>query len=574
LTSTPSETPTYTSTPSETPTPSDTPTYTSTPSNTPTYTYPPTATSTPSATPTVTAIQNPALSVIKSVASTGPYALGDTIAFSILVTNTGNITLTNVTASDNSAILGSCAAASLAPNANIKCNATHVVTQADLNNGSYSNTATASSTQTLPVTSTATVIFGTSNNNISGTVFNDTNVNGIQDTGELGIPGVTVTLYDQSSSVVASTMTASDGSYSFINLPPGIYSVVETNLSGYVSTTLDHASVLLSSGTIAVVNFGDVLTGASVVDPAVTKFGNPSTAAVGDTVIFTITMGNNGSANALNVILTDTKPSFLDIHSINISPDHNFPVTISGNTFTIDFGTVTPSDFYTVTVVTVVNHLGTPPGGDNNVSITTSSSGDPLYNDQATAHITIPSNVLPQTGFTPGTHTSLAAEPDGYYDTGNDLTIEISSLGVSTTIVGVPEAAGAWDVSWLGDQAGYLEGTAFPTWSGNSVLTGHVYGADGLPGPFVNLKTLKWGDQVIIHFAGQQYIYEVRTNEVISPTDASIFSHKDYPWLTLLTCKDYNAQTNSYAHRVAVGAVLVQIEADPPAGSPSTPHQR
>ena len=32
---------------------------------------------------------------------------------------------------------------------------------------------------------------------------------------------------------------------------------------------------------------------------------------------------------------------------------------------------------------------------------------------------------LPQTGFTPGTHTSLAVEPDGYYDTGNDLTIEI-----------------------------------------------------------------------------------------------------------------------------------------------------
>ena len=113
---------------------------------------------------------------------------------------------------------------------------------------------------------------------------------------------------------------------------------------------------------------------------------------------------------------------------------------------------------------------------------------------------------------------------------------------------------------------GYLEGTAFPTWSGNSVVTGHVYGADGLPGPFVSLNTLKWSDQVIIHFAGQRYIFEVRTNEVISPTDTSIFSHKDYPWLTLLTCKDYNARTNSYAHRVAVGAVLIKIKSDPPPG--------
>ena len=173
---------------------------------------------------------------------------------------------------------------------------------------------------------------------------------------------------------------------------------------------------------------------------------------------------------------------------------------------------------------------------------------------------------LPLTGFAPGAVTSLAAKPDHTYDTSTDLTIEIPALVVRTTIVGIPEAGGTWDVSWLGDQVGYLEETAFPTWSGNSVVTGHVYGPDGLPGPFVNLRTLKWGDQVIIHFAGQRYIFEVRTNEVISPTDTSIFSHKDYPWLTLLTCKDYNVQTNSYAHRVAVGAVLIKIEPDPAPG--------
>lgn len=129
------------------------------------------------------------------------------------------------------------------------------------------------------------MIFGTSTNSISGIVFNDTNANGVQDTGEPSIPGVTVSLYDQNNNVVATTTTTADGSYSFHNLPPGIYTVVETNLSGYVSTTLDHVSVVLSSGTKAVVNFGDLQTQASVVDPAVTKYGNPSTAHVGDTVI-------------------------------------------------------------------------------------------------------------------------------------------------------------------------------------------------------------------------------------------------------------------------------------------------
>jgi LPXTG-site transpeptidase (sortase) family protein len=152
------------------------------------------------------------------------------------------------------------------------------------------------------------------------------------------------------------------------------------------------------------------------------------------------------------------------------------------------------------------------------------------------------------------------------YDTSSDLTIEIPALGIKTSIVGVPQSGDSWDVTWLGNQVGYLNGTAFPTWSGNSVLTGHVYGTSGLPGPFINLHTLKWGDQIIIHFAGQRYIYQVRENTTVSPTDTSVFKHQNQPWITLITCKDYNASTNTYAHRVAVGAVLVQVVSDTSSG--------
>jgi len=181
--------------------------------------------------------------------------------------------------------------------------------------------------------------------------------------------------------------------------------------------------------------------------------------------------------------------------------------------------------------------------------------------------------VLPLTGFAPGVVTALPDLSVYYSDLGS-LWLEIPRLWVQMPIVGVAFGQDGWDVSWLGNDAGWLNGTAYPTWSGNSVITGHVYGADGLPGPFVNLTNLVWGDQVIIHFGGQRYIYVVRTNEVISPTDTSIFSHKNYPWLTLLTCKDYNAKTNTYAHRVAVGAVLIRIEADPPTDAAATDHQR
>jgi LPXTG-site transpeptidase (sortase) family protein len=141
------------------------------------------------------------------------------------------------------------------------------------------------------------------------------------------------------------------------------------------------------------------------------------------------------------------------------------------------------------------------------------------------------------------------------------LTLEIPSLGVNIPIVGVPLRNGEWDVSWLGRQAGWLEGSAFPSWNGNSVLTSHVYLPNGFPGPFVNLNTLKYGDQVIVHAFGQKYTFEVRTNAIVEPNDTSALKHEDKPWLTLVTCKEYDEKTNTYRKRVVVRAVLVSVTA-------------
>jgi len=46
----------------------------------------------------------------------------------------------------------------------------------------------------------------------------------------------------------------------------------------------------------------------------------------------------------------------------------------------------------------------------------------------------------------------------------------------------------------------------------------------------------------------------------VLPNDVSVISHKTTPWLTLLTCKDFDAASNSYLHRVAVSAALVRTE--------------
>jgi uncharacterized repeat protein (TIGR01451 family) len=72
-------------------------------------------------------------------------SVGDVITYTIVATNTGNVTLHNVTITDPNAVLGTCNPAipvtDLAPGATITCSATHVVTQADLDAGSYLNTA-------------------------------------------------------------------------------------------------------------------------------------------------------------------------------------------------------------------------------------------------------------------------------------------------------------------------------------------------------------------------------------------------------------------------------------------------
>ncbi len=56
-------------------------------------------------------------------------------------------------------------------------------------------------------------------------VWVDANRNGVQDAGEPGLSGVNVTLLDAGDSTVASTVTASDGSYRFIDLAAGNYRV-------------------------------------------------------------------------------------------------------------------------------------------------------------------------------------------------------------------------------------------------------------------------------------------------------------------------------------------------------------
>jgi len=95
---------------------------------------------------------------------------------------------------------------------------------------------------------------------ISGTVYRDANRNGAKDSGDVGLAAVTVTLEDSTSTVIATTTTAADGTYSFPPQPASSYTVVETQPTGYQSgpeNATNSVALALTAGTPATVNFGE-----------------------------------------------------------------------------------------------------------------------------------------------------------------------------------------------------------------------------------------------------------------------------------------------------------------------------
>jgi LPXTG-site transpeptidase (sortase) family protein len=206
------------------------------------------------------------------------------------------------------------------------------------------------------------------------------------------------------------------------------------------------------------------------------------------------------------------------------------------------------------------------PGVQSNYNVnSTERFYDPLdpagVNDYGvSSSVTINKLVLPKTGFAPGRVTTLSAQPKAKaYRQMGTLTLEIPRLGVNLPVVGVPVTDRGWDLTWLSNQAGWLEGTAYPSLAGNTGITAHTYLADGTPGPFVNLGTLNWGDQVYVHANGKKYTYEVREVRQIWPHDLSVLEHEEYDWITLITCREYNELTDDYNYRVVVRAVLVSV---------------
>ena len=97
---------------------------------------------------TVDAVQSPELSIVKTALDTSFAAVDTALDYEYVVTNTGNVTITDpVSVSDDRIASVTCPVlplAGLAPNASVTCSATYLVTQADIDAGNVTNIASAS----------------------------------------------------------------------------------------------------------------------------------------------------------------------------------------------------------------------------------------------------------------------------------------------------------------------------------------------------------------------------------------------------------------------------------------------
>jgi LPXTG-site transpeptidase (sortase) family protein len=344
------------------------------------------------------------------------------------------------------------------------------------------------------------------------------------------------------------------------------------------------------SGTLS-----DQAVGVVILEPDlyITKEVDLRTIYPGQLRTFTITIGHTGASqtSAFNVEITDIIPVELDYQPVirHISgpapseiDDSNdptlyirwdeFPNTGTPAVFEIDVmleSSITREDIdqrftnnASVSWSSLLGDFSAAQSPHNPLS--TERFYDPVSNIniyETSDGITVWVPALPDTGFAPGKITPLPIQSEDLsYGDLDGLWVEIPDLGISVPIVSIPQSDQGWDLTWLWNQAGWLEGTAYPSWYGNTVITGHAYLSNGLPGPFVGLEKLSWGDEIFLYAHGLKYSYQVRLRNKVSAYDLSILDHKDQDWLTLFTCQEYNEITDQYNWRQVIQAVLIDVE--------------
>ena len=241
--------------------------------------------------------------------------------------------------------------------------------------GTDSFTYTVTDPQGLSATATVSITVSPAAN-LSGQVFNDANANGVLDTGEAGLAGVTVQLQNPDGSLITTAATTSDGTYSFAGLQPGTYRVREVLPTSFLQTTPDPADVTVDLGQARTgLNFGSV-TSADLKVAMTGAYNNKS-----KVITYTITVTNDGPADAAATAVIDNLSGTVSFLSVTTSQGS----CTGGKTVTCNFGTLTSGS--SATVVLKVTRLNTKADISNTVTVPSSTFDIDLADNSATVTV-------------------------------------------------------------------------------------------------------------------------------------------------------------------------------------------
>ncbi|MFD0865649.1 beta strand repeat-containing protein, partial [Tessaracoccus lubricantis] len=331
----------------------------------------------------VTAVQTPAISLVKTADVETYDAVADVITYSFVATNTGNVTLTDVTITDPLPGLSALtcdveAPVTLAPGESLTCSATYSVTQADLDNGIVENTATTVGTPPVGDEVTDT---------------DEEDVTAVQTPAIALVKSATPLTYDEVGDVITYSFVATNtGNVTLtdvmitdpltglsaltcdiaapVTLAPG----AELTCSGTYAITqadLDAGSVFNEATAVGTPPQGDNVTDTddqtvtAALEPAIdlVKTANVDTYdAVGDVITYSFVATNIGNLTLTNVMITDPLPGLSAL-----TCDVAAPVTLApGESLTCSATySVTQADLDNGMVENTATTVGTPPQGDN-----------------------------------------------------------------------------------------------------------------------------------------------------------------------------------------------------------------
>ncbi len=343
---------------------------------------------------------NPSVSLIKTGTYVdnspfGVYNPGDQINYSFTATNTGNQTLTDITITDPQVSISGDPIPSMAPGVsnNTAYSATYILTQTDINAGTYNNiasvrgtydgneyTATDSDTQTLTRNPSITILkTGTYVDNAPAGVYNPgdqiTYTFNVSNTGNVPLSSVLVT--DLKVTISGSPIVLLDPGASDNTTYTATYTLLQEDITAGTFTNTAMATGTFGSGQYSnVANDTQIFTQP---DLSVLKTVDNPTPDVGSNVTFIITASNNGQGAATGVKVSDVMPAGYSLLSAT-------PSTGIWEAPLWTIGDLAEGTSETLTILATVNAAGSY----NNTASITGNQPDPVPGNNSNNTTTVP----------------------------------------------------------------------------------------------------------------------------------------------------------------------------------------